>query len=149
MKLKPDCIRDVLLYLESELEVDLTKHNFTKINLEQLKDHFSCIIYNEEDIWYTVYNLKEIRFIDGRINDGGSHKMMFCEIENITWNGHQFLNTIRPTSVWEATKSGASKLGIMSVSALSMISSEITKAIITKQEVIDGILNKLNELQRM
>lgn len=98
MKLKPDCIRDVLLYLESELEVDLTKHNFTKINLEQLKDHFSCI-YNEEDIWYTVYNLKEIRFIDGRINDGGSHKMMFCEIENITWNGHQFLNTIRPTSV--------------------------------------------------
>ena len=145
MKLKPDCIRDVLLYLESELEVDLTKHNFTKINLEQLKDHFSCI-YNEEDIWYTVYNLKEIRFIDGRINDGGSHKMMFCEIENITWNGHQFLNTIRPT--WEATKSGASKLGIMSVSALSMISSEITKAIITKQEVIDGILNKLNELQQ-
>ena len=143
MKLKPDCIRDVLLYLE----VDLTKHNFTKINLEQLKDHFSCI-YNEEDIWYTVYNLKEIRFIDGRINDGGSHKMMFCEIENITWNGHQFLNTIRPTSVWEATKSGASKLGIMSVSALSMISSEITKAIITKQEVIDGILNKLNELQQ-
>lgn len=147
MKLKPDCIRDVLLYLESELEVDLTKHNFTKINLEQLKDHFSCI-YNEEDIWYTVYNLKEIRFIDGRINDGGSHKMMFCEIENITWNGHQFLNTIRPTSVWEATKSGASKLGIMSVSALSMISSEITKATITKQEVIDGILNKLNELQQ-
>ena len=135
------------MYLESELEVDLTKHNFTKINLEQLKDHFSCI-YNEEDIWYTVYNLKEIRFIDGRINDGGSHKMMFCEIENITWNGHQFLNTIRPTSVWEATKSGASKLGIMSVSALSMISSEITKAIITKQEVIDGILNKLNELQQ-
>lgn len=147
MKLKPDCIRDVLLYLESELEVDLTKHNFTKINLEQLIDHFSCI-YNEEDIWYTVYNLKEIRFIDGRINDGGSHKMMFCEIENITWNGHQFLNTIRPTSVWEATKSGASKLGIMSVSALSMISSEIAKAIITKQEVIDGILNKLNELQQ-
>lgn len=147
MKLKPDCIRDVLLYLESELEVDLTKHNFTKINLEQLREHFSCI-YNEEDIWYTVYNLKEIRFIDGRINDTGSHKMMFCEIENITWNGHQFLNTIRPTSVWEATKSGASKLGIMSVSALSMISSEITKAIITKQEVIDGILNKLNELQQ-
>lgn len=147
MKLKPDCIRDVLLYLESELEVDLTKHNFTKINLEQLIDHFSCI-YNEEDIWYTVYNLKEIRFIDGRINDAGSNKTMFCEIENITWNGHQFLNTIRPTSVWEATKSGASKLGIMSVSALSMISSEITKAIITKQEVIDGILNKLNELQQ-
>lgn len=147
MKLKPDCIRDVLLYLESELEVDLTKYNFTKINLEQLIDHFSCI-YNEEDIWYTVYNLKEIRFIDGRINDAGSNKTMFCEIENITWNGHQFLNTIRPTSVWEATKSGASKLGIMSVSALSMISSEITKAIITKQEVIDGILNKLNELQQ-
>lgn len=142
MKLKPDCIRDVLLYLESELEIDLKESNFKTITLPIIQKHFE-FVYSEEDVWYTIYNLKEIGFITGKINNAGTHKMYFCEIENITWNGHQFLNTIRPTSIWEATKSGASKLGIMSVSALSMIASEITKAIITKQEVIDGILEKI------
>lgn len=146
MKLNPDCIRDVLLYLESELEVDLTKHNFTKIDLKQLSQHFANF-YTEEDIWYTVYNLKEIRFISGKINDAGSNKMMFCEIENITWSGHQFLNTIRPKSIWEATKNWATKLGTLSVSALSMISSEITKAIITKPEVINSIIKTMNDFQ--
>lgn len=145
MKLNPDCIRDVLLYLESELEIDLEKSNFTKVDLKQLKEHFSCI-YTEEDIWYTVYNLKEVYFISGKINDAGKNKMMFCEIENITWNGHQFLNTIRTTSIWEATKKGATKLGTLSVSALSMIAGEITKAIITKPEIINGIIKTVKDL---
>lgn len=73
--------------------------------------------------------------------------MMFCEIENITWSGHQFLNTIRPKSIWEATKNVATKLGTLSVSALSMISSEITKAIITKPEVINSIIKTMNDFQ--
>lgn len=25
--------------------------------------------YTNEDVWYAVYNLKEIRFIEGRISD--------------------------------------------------------------------------------
>lgn len=142
MKLNPDCIRDVLLYLESELEVDLEKSNFKTVTLHKIKEHFK-FEYSEEDIWYTVYNLREIHFITGRINDAGNNKMYFCEIENITWNGHQFLNNIRPKNVWDATKIGASKLGIMSVHALSAISMKIVEAIVTNQTVIEKIIKEI------
>lgn len=142
MKLNPDCIRDVFLYLESELEIDLEKSNFKTITLHKIKEHFKSI-YSEEDIWYSIYNLKEIHFIDGRINNVGNQKMFFCEIENITWNGHQFLNNIRPKNVWEATKSGASKLGIMSVHALSAISMKIVEGIIANPTVIEKLVKDI------
>lgn len=140
MKLNPDCIRDVLLYLEAELEVDLEKQNFTRISLKQIKEHFENI-YFEEDIWYTVYNLREMRYISGNLGDTGRRLMMFCEIDNITPYGHQFLNTIRPKSIWDATKSGASKIGITSLSALSTIAMEITKSVVTRKDVIDEIVS--------
>lgn len=142
MKLNPDCIRDVLLYLESELEVDLEKHNFTKVSLKQINKHFENI-YMEEDIWYTVYNLREMRYISGNLGDAGRKLMMFCEIDNITPYGHQFLNTIRPRSIWDATKSGASKIGVTSLSALSTIAMEITKSVITRKDVIDEIVSMI------
>lgn len=142
MKLNPDCIRDVLLYLESELEVDLENHNFTTISLKQINKHFENI-YMEEDIWYTVYNLREMRYISGNLGDAGRKLMMFCEIDNITPYGHQFLNTIRPRSIWDATKSGASKIGVTSLSALSTIAMEITKSVITRKDVIDEIVSMI------
>lgn len=142
MKLNPDCIRDVLLYLESELEVDLENHNFTTISLKQINNHFENI-YMEEDIWYTVYNLREMRYISGNLGDAGRKLMMFCEIDNITPYGHQFLNTIRPRSIWDATKSGASKIGVTSLSALSTIAMEITKSVITRKDVIDEIVSMI------
>lgn len=142
MKLNPDCIRDVLLYLEGYLEIDLDNSNFKMISLNEIIEHFSEL-YTEEDIWYTVYNLKEIRFIEGNINNAGKHKMFFCEISNITWNGHQFLNTIRPKNIWDATKSGAKKIGATSISALNMIATEITKAIVTNPDVVQKIIKEI------
>ena len=141
MKLNPNCIRDVLLYLEEHLYVDLDKRNFNTIELKDLRMALELREkYDEEDIWYTVYNLKSIGYIEGRINDVGDMKMMFCQITNITWTGHQFLNTIRPKDVWDATLQGASKLGIMSINALSTIAMEITKAVVTNPTTIAKII---------
>ena len=137
MKLNPDCIRDVLLYLEENLEVK-DGHKFTEITLNQLQEALPK--YQKEDVFYSVYNLHQIRFIDGRISDVNNMKMFFCDINNITWNGHQFLNTIRPTTVWEATKTGASKLGIMSMHALSTIAMKVSEAVITNPTVIAKII---------
>lgn len=143
MKLNPDCIRDVLLYLEENLKVkDCQK--FSEITLSQLQDALSQ--YQPEDVFYSVYNLHEIHFIDGRFSDINDMKMYFCEINNITWNGHQFLNTIRPKTVWEATKQGASKLGIMSMQALSTIAMKITEAVITNPVVIDNIIKYMDHV---
>lgn len=137
MKLNPDCIRDVLLYLEENLKIEDCQ-KFSQITLHQLKQELNK--YSEEDIFYSVYNLHQIHFIEGNIKDANNIKMYFCEIHNITWNGHQFLNTIRPKSVWEATKTGAAKLGIMSMSALSTISMKVAEAVVTNPTVIAGII---------
>ncbi len=140
MKLNPDCIRDTLLYLEENLEIE-NNHRFTQITLKQLQEQLSQ--YSSEDIFYSVYNLHKIRFIEGKISDINDMKMFFCEINNITWNGHQFLNTIRPKTVWEATKNGASKIGIMSMHALSTIAMKIAEAVITDPAVISKIIEKM------
>lgn len=139
MKLNPDCIRDILLYLEENLKINENK--FSTVTFNQIKNDLSN--YSEDDIFYSIYNLKQIRFIEGNIKDVAEMKMPICEIQNITWNGHQFLNTIRPTSVWEATKSGASKLGIMSMHALSTIAMKVAEAIITNPIVINKIIEHL------
>ena len=137
MKLNPDCIRDVLLYLEENLKIENCQ-KFSQVTLHQLKQGLNK--YSEDDVFYSVYNLHQIRFIEGNIKDANNIKMYFCEIYNITWNGHQFLNTIRPKSVWEATKTGATKLGIMSMSALSTISMKVAEAVVTNPTVIADII---------
>lgn len=138
MKINPDCIRDILLYLEENLY--LAEDNFSEINLTQLCENLS---YNKDDIWYSVYNLYHIRFIEGRINDAGNHKMFFCDIQNITWIGHQFLNSIRPKSIWEATKEKAKQIGGMSIGTLSTLSMSIANAIATNPSFIQSIVDKI------
>ena len=141
MKLNPDCIRDVLLYLEENLYVDLNKKSFNTIELKDLRIELTLREkYDEEEIWYSVYNLAKIGYIEGKISDSGDMKMMFCQIRNITWEGHQFLNTVRPQNIWDATLQGASKLGIMSMSALSTIAMEVAKAVVTNPATIAKII---------
>jgi len=144
MKLNPDCMREILLYLEEELSIDLSEKKFKTISLLELKNKFKSD-YTEEDIWYSVYNLQEVQFIEGKIQDIGKHKMAICDIGNITWNGHQFLNDIRPKTIWNATKDGAQKIGNMSIRTLSFIASEITKKIITSPEIITSIIEKMGQ----
>lgn len=108
MKLNPDCIRDVLLYLEENLKIKDGKI-FIPITLKTLQEELTN--YSSEDVFYSVYNLHQIRFIEGKINDVHNMKMMFCDIENITYAGHQFLSNIRPQPIWEKTKSIVSKIG--------------------------------------
>ena len=58
MKLNPDCIRDVLLYLEENLKI--SEREFLPITLYTLEEELTK--YSKEDIFYSVYNLRQIRF---------------------------------------------------------------------------------------
>lgn len=139
MKLNPDCIRDTLIWLEENIVV--STEEFTTIHLHDLYKNLND--YSKEDVYYTIYNLFQINYIEGKFSLLPSGALKICEIKNITWDGHQFLNTIRPTTVWNATKKGASKLGIMSIHALSTIAMKVAEAIITRPEVIDNIINMI------
>lgn len=144
MTLNYDCIRDVLLYLENTLEyIDnqgAMVHKRLTINMvvEALP------LYSKEDVQYTIEKLFEAEYI--RLFNVSYDKNKYIVrgyIDDITWEGFNFLNNIREKTIWEATKNGAKKIGAMSVSAISIISIEIIKAIATNQEVINNIISHI------
>lgn len=139
MKLNPDCIRDVLIWLEENIKV--SDESFSSYHLQDLYDVLPR--YKNDEVYYSIYNLFQIHYIEGKFLLLPSGAVKICEIKNITWNGHQFLNTIRPTSIWEATKIGASKLGIMSIHALSVIAMKVAEAVITNPVVIGKIIEHM------
>lgn len=145
MKLNPDCIRDTLLCLEELLTINCYEGKFNGITLYLLTQFMQKEYpqYTEEDIWYTVYNLKEIHFIDGIFQSAGKNEMYICEIKNITWYGHAFLNDIRPKTIWEATKEKAKQIGGMSVQSLSLISASIMQGLASNPEFIQSIVNTM------
>ncbi len=148
MKINPDCIRDVLLYLEKNLTYNHEReygieHNSITLTtiIEQLhKDHN----YEPDDVKYSVEKLLEIRYIiSDKMTTGNNKSIISCSISDISYDGHQFLNTIRPDTVWQATKKGASKLGIMSMHALSSIAMKVAEVIISDPTVIAKIVSML------
>lgn len=122
MKLNYDCIRDVLLYLEENLELN------NSIYLENIK-----LDYSSDDIYYSVQKLEEIGYINARIIKADGVAILDAIIFDITFYGHEFLNTIRPKTVWEKTKDISGKLGTKSISAITQIASQIAAQLISKQ----------------
>ena len=81
MRLSPDCVRDTLMYLEEQLMINCKGNTFEFITLSQVTE---CMLikykkkYTEEDIRYTIYNLRQVHFIEGKFNDAGNRKMTLC-----------------------------------------------------------------------
>ncbi len=146
MRLNPDCVRDILLFLEENLTLNSEESNFEGITLFQLTESMMKLYpdkYTQDDIWYTIYNLKQVQFIEGMFQDAGRQRMYICNILNISWSGHQFLATIRPKTIWDATKNKAKEMGGMSLSGLSMISSSIIQGLASNTDFIQSIVNTI------
>lgn len=146
MKLNPDCVRDTLLFLEDKLSINYVEDRFEPITLYQLTEAMLELHpnkYTNEDVWYTVYNLIQVHYIEGIFKDAGKTRLYICNIDNISWGGHQFLATIRPETIWEATKSKAKTIGGMSVTGLSLISSSIMQGLASNPSFIQSIINSL------
>ena len=149
MKLNPDCIRDVLLYLEENLsyceEENSIEHKSIGIHTIANELH-NKHNYNTNDIYYSVEKLLEIRYIIAlHESRGRNQSILTCDISDITYNGHMFLNTIRPKTIWEATKSKAKQIGGMSIHSLSMISSTIMQGLASNSDFIQSIVDAINQ----
>ena len=64
-----------------------------------------------------------VRAIDASTNDGKE----WLNLE-LTWHGHDFLESIRDPTVWENTKDGAKKLGGVSLDVLVSLAKAYLKA---------------------
>lgn len=114
MKLNYDCLRKILLIIESELNWD-DDLKYKYINLSILCDNLKD--FSRAEIAYASSMAIEADLIDAKIIDCDA-----CIIDiryyGLTYEGHQFLDTIRENKVWKKTKDIVSSAGGASLSVI-------------------------------
>lgn len=118
MKLNHDNVRELLLNLEENLPLN------DSLQLDPSN--------TDPETLYSALKLIEAGFIEGnqiKFIDGD----FMILIHSITWNGHEFLDNIRPKTTWEKTKSLAKTIGGSSLPMLGKIASKVSADMINKQ----------------
>lgn len=117
MKLDITCVRDILLYVE--------KLPFNSVaNISALQEEYPK--YSEEELTYTCLKLIEGGYLDGvTLSMLGSCLPGVKCITCMTFEGHQFLETIRPETVFEKTKNTLSNVGTFSFDIVSKIGTSL------------------------
>lgn len=123
MHLNPDCCRDVLLAIDAK---PLGK-SYSLITLKKYVPD-----YTDDELYYACLKLNEAGFIDLSTSGYIKHTMLprISAIYELTFEGHEFLESIRRPSIWDRTKELASSLGTFSLSTLSSIATEIITGLI-------------------
>lgn len=124
MRINNDCIRDVLLHLEEVLNFE----NFYQVSSDD--DEETVLGYPLEDVVYSLVKLNEAGYIDAKIHKTLNPSTLVF-VSSITWSGHQFLDTIRPQTVWDKTKSSAAQIGSTSLTVLSQIAVTVASQVIS------------------
>ena len=129
MKMNEDCIRDILKFLVENLSITIDNRNnkggFNDISMLGIMKTFESQ-YNKEDIWYSVYNLSQDRFIESNdIRKQSGVGFAFVEIYNVTHRGHQFYETIQSDNIWNKTKSVVSKVGVHTLNFVESVAHDV------------------------
>lgn len=98
MRLNYDCVRDVLLFLEKELQLD---DYFEPIPLSVSDIHKTLAQYSAKEIHYTLKKLAEEEYIcakDESRKISTNEFKSFYGVSDITFKGHQYLNSVRNQS---------------------------------------------------
>lgn len=132
MKLDISCIRDILLFLESEpflITNDSGDIEVSGVWFPQIRKALPQ--YPQEQIYYTLARLDEAGFLDLSTQWAGD-SMNLCCVNYITFSGHEFLEKVRPPTVWEKTSGIAGKLGSFSLDIIEKIAEGVASAYIDR-----------------
>ncbi|MGT2907724.1 DUF2513 domain-containing protein [Streptococcus dentiloxodontae] len=118
MKFEPEVARDILLDVE-ELHQDPNPFTFsTPEKFNRAKK------YDIKTITYHCNLLEEAGFLKWAPMYGNNELQMGF-INGLTYNGHQFLDSVRSPKIWRETKSRTEKLGVFTIDVISQIASNI------------------------
>lgn len=132
MKLNHDCMRDVMLHLESSLvmsvdddgSVDFEESSLVDIS-EALKDK-----WGQQDVAYSLVNLSEAGYLRSAWSEGDDAINEFC-VYRITFSGHEFIDTVRDEKHWGAIKAAALAIRDFSLQAMGVISQGMANGAVT------------------
>lgn len=131
MKLDLECIRAVMLTLEENLVFENDGECFwmKRLSLERINALLPA--FSKEDIFYSIYNLEQAGYLAVAIQLTGGGGVYYCDVKDITYRGHEFLNSIRDEKRWAKVKSVADAVRDYSLAAISSIAEGATSAAIT------------------
>lgn len=131
MKLNHECIRDVLLYLESIPYISENSDGYIEyqpIFIENLYE--SLPQYTHQDIFYSIFNMEQAGFLDATIQSSDDC-IHICCVNFLTYSGHEFLESIRDPKRWGLIQRSLPAIRNYSLSAISSIAEGFTSAAIS------------------
>lgn len=123
MKLNPDCIRDILLVVEKQTDVNNLASFTNREDFEQLP------MYSPNEIMYHIRQCDH----SGLFLDKVIYVSEGCFVKDLSPKGHEFLADIRQDTNWNRTKDIAKNVGSYSIKALSGIASQVIADVISRQ----------------
>ncbi len=121
MKRDMGLIRELLMRLEA-----LDKAPHTRVHIHSADDELSFDGYTGEQVDYHMGLLYEFDLITSTDTQNRllSGQWIF---DQLTWDGHDFLETVRDPEVWKKTKSGASVVGGLAFGAFKDMATAYAK----------------------
>lgn len=131
MVLKPDCTRAVLLKIEELKRHFVNDDNCIEQDDLRLDDLCTALPgYQKEDIFYSLFNLEQAGYVDISVR-WGDGCVSSCAVNYMTYDGHEFLESIRDSTHWSLIKKGMQTIRNYSLSAISSLAEGITNAAIS------------------
>lgn len=126
MKLSLDCVRDVMLYVENDL-ADFMSCSTIPEMMESLEK------YDEQTLAYTCAKLIEAGYLSGVFELSDLGEKYICEVHSITFSGHEYLDKIRDTTIFEKARRIASEnSGSISLSMFGKLCEKILDILLNK-----------------
>ena len=135
MRLNPDCIRDILLYVEAnsgytfgaeiKYPIKVTYFDFSNTQDEEPDSEASDPIfqeYNEDTLFYHIDYCHK----SGLIDEPQYLATYHARIPKLTPYGHELLGQIRDDKNWRKVKTGLTAVRNYSLQAISSIASGVT-----------------------
>jgi hypothetical protein len=126
MKLNQECVRSLLIYLEENLE-DKANGYPNGIKLKDVDGESGVSEFSTEDIYYCAKKLLEAKYI--KIMEINAAPKQW-RIEEITWEGHDYLNLIRDKKVWEEINERTKPFASVGLDIIKSLSIEILKGML-------------------
>lgn len=130
MKLNPDCIREILIAVESQTGY----HKSTCFSnvIQSCSFPMETVLYHIDQCEMSGFFTEIGHFgtgipINARVLDNGCYDL---KIYDLSPKGHEFLANIRSDNIWSKTKNAASKIGSFALPALQQIASNLIETAI-------------------
>lgn len=126
MRLNSDCVRDILLAVETECDY----HHAMNYNKDDDNNNSLLQKYSHDEL---IYHIKQCELSKLILNVHYYGEANLISIGDLSPEGHKFLSNIREDNIWNGVKSVAKKVGSTSLSALTQIASNVITELIKAQ----------------